>query len=111
MLAIGLSICFLLSWGANAIGLAPIVGAFAAGLILDEVHFKDFKGWEHMGGYSPLGEGKVELQSVLETMEKANPNANIMHELDGSAGMPYSARQTAEISRKYLESLGYTFRS
>jgi inosose dehydratase len=64
-----------------------------------------------MGGYCPLGEGKVDLKSVLETMEKANPNANIMHELDGSANMPYTPRQTAEISKKYVESLGYSFRS
>jgi Kef-type K+ transport system membrane component KefB len=32
----------LLAYLAGAIGLAPIVGAFAAGLILDEVHYKDF---------------------------------------------------------------------
>ena len=42
LLAVGLSFCFFLSWLANAIGLAPIVGAFAAGLILDEVHYRDF---------------------------------------------------------------------
>jgi sugar phosphate isomerase/epimerase len=64
-----------------------------------------------MAGYVPLGEGKVDLKSVLETMEKANPNANIMHELDGSPNMPYTPRQTADISRKYVQSLGYTFRS
>lgn len=44
LLASGLVFCFLLAWAANAIGLAPIVGAFAAGLILEEVHFKDFTG-------------------------------------------------------------------
>jgi inosose dehydratase len=88
---------------------AQLVKDFAK--IIDHMHLKDFKGWEHMAGYSPLGEGKVDLKSVLETMEKANPNADIMHELDGSAGMPYTPRQTAEISRKYLQSLGYTFRS
>jgi inosose dehydratase len=88
---------------------AQLVKDFAK--IIDHMHFKDFKGWEHMGGYCPLGEGKVDLKSVLETMEKANPNANIMHELDGSANMPYTPRQTAEISRKYVQSLGYTFRS
>lgn len=38
---------FLLSWLADLIGLAAIVGAFAAGLVLDEVHFKDFKGEHH----------------------------------------------------------------
>ena len=38
----GLAFCFLLSWLADRIGLAPIVGAFAAGLILEEVHYRDF---------------------------------------------------------------------
>jgi Kef-type K+ transport system membrane component KefB len=42
LLALGLSFCFFLSWLANRIGLAPIVGAFAAGLILEQLHFKDF---------------------------------------------------------------------
>jgi Kef-type K+ transport system membrane component KefB len=34
--------CFLLAWAAGALGLAPIVGAFAAGLVLDEIHFEEF---------------------------------------------------------------------
>jgi inosose dehydratase len=99
------------------IGQAQKGGTDAAQMVKDfssiivHMHLKDFKGWEHMAGYCPLGEGKVDLKSVLETMEKANPNANIMHELDGSANMPYTARQTAEISKKYCQSLGYTFRS
>ena len=42
LLAVGLSFCFLLSWLANAIELAPIVGAFAAGLVLERVHYRDF---------------------------------------------------------------------
>ena len=88
---------------------AQLVKDFAS--IIVHMHFKDFKGWEHMAGYCPLGEGKVDLKSVLETMEKANPNANIMHELDGSANMPYTPRQTAEISKKFCQSLGYTFRT
>jgi len=44
LLALGLSFCFLLSWLANTIELAPIVGAFAAGLILEPVHYRDFVG-------------------------------------------------------------------
>ena len=44
LLAAGLSFCFLLSWLANAIELAPIVGAFAAGLILEPVHYRNFVG-------------------------------------------------------------------
>jgi Kef-type K+ transport system membrane component KefB len=42
LLATGLAFCFLLSWAAGAMGLAPIVGAFAAGLVLEETHFRDF---------------------------------------------------------------------
>ena len=42
LLTVSLVFCFLLAYLANAISLAPIVGAFAAGLILDEVHYKDF---------------------------------------------------------------------
>ena len=40
-----MAICFALifSYLAGVIGLAPIVGAFAAGLVLDAVHFKSFK--------------------------------------------------------------------
>jgi Kef-type K+ transport system membrane component KefB len=42
LLAAGLALCFLLAWAAARIGLAPIVGAFAAGLILEDVHYRDF---------------------------------------------------------------------
>jgi Kef-type K+ transport system membrane component KefB len=42
LLTIGLSFCFLLAWLADEIDLAPIVGAFAAGLILENVHYQDF---------------------------------------------------------------------
>jgi Kef-type K+ transport system membrane component KefB len=42
LLALGLAFCFLLAWLASALGLAPIVGAFAAGLILEDVHYKEF---------------------------------------------------------------------
>jgi Kef-type K+ transport system membrane component KefB len=44
LLAVGLSFCFLLAWLSNLIGLAPIVGAFAAGLILEALHYRDFVG-------------------------------------------------------------------
>ena len=38
-----LLVCFLLAYLAGEIGLAPIVGAFAAGLILDRIHFTKFR--------------------------------------------------------------------
>ena len=44
LLAAGLSFCFFVAWSAAAIGLAPIVGAFAAGLVLEDMHYRDFTG-------------------------------------------------------------------
>lgn len=51
LLAGGLGFCFLLSWAASAIGLAPLVGAFAAGLVLEDVHSEVFV----QRGEPPLG--------------------------------------------------------
>jgi Kef-type K+ transport system membrane component KefB len=42
LLTTALVFCFLLSYLAAAIGLAPIVGAYAAGLILEDVHWREF---------------------------------------------------------------------
>jgi Kef-type K+ transport system membrane component KefB len=41
LVASALVICFVFSWLANVIGLAPIVGAFAAGLILERAHYHE----------------------------------------------------------------------
>jgi inosose dehydratase len=92
-------------------------GADAAKVIKDfksitaHMHLKDYKGWEHFAGYCPLGQGTVDLKSILDTMEGANPNANIMHELDGSTHQPYTPMETAQIAKVYLQKLGYTFRA
>ena len=42
LLATALVFCFFMAWLASVIGLAPIVGAYAAGLILEQVHYRDF---------------------------------------------------------------------
>ena len=92
-------------------------GADAAKVVRDflpitiHMHLKDYKGWEHFAGYCPLGEGKVDLEAILDMVEGANPNANIMHELDGSPNAPYTPLQTAQIGVAYLQKLGYTFRA
>ena len=40
LLAVGLCFCFFVSWAASAVGLAALVGAFAAGLVLEDVPFR-----------------------------------------------------------------------
>ena len=92
-------------------------GADAAKVVKDflpitvHMHLKDWIGGEHMAGYCPLGMGKVDLKAILDMVEGANPEANIMHELDGSPKMPYTPLETAQIGKAYLQKLGYTFRT
>ena len=61
VLALSLSLCFGLAWLAAKAGLAPIVGAFAAGLVLEDVHFED-----HVArGEKPLHESLHALTALL----------------------------------------------
>jgi Kef-type K+ transport system membrane component KefB len=50
LIGVSLAFCFLLSYLSGVAGLAPIVGAFAAGLILEPVHFQTFgeRGIHHL---------------------------------------------------------------
>lgn len=50
LLTTALAFCFGMAYLASVIGLAPIVGAYAAGLILEDVHFQDFRnrGEQHL---------------------------------------------------------------
>lgn len=71
LLAVALAFCFFLSWLSSAIGLAPIVGAFAAGLILEPVHYRDFHergehGLEEL--VAPIGSFLVPIFFVLMGM-------------------------------------------
>ena len=92
-------------------------GAEAAKVVKDflpitvHMHLKDWVGGEHFAGYCPLGQGKVDLKAILDMVEGANPSANIMVELDGSPKQPYTPLETAQISKAYLEKLGYRFRT
>jgi Kef-type K+ transport system membrane component KefB len=59
--ALALGFCFLLAWLASEAGLAPIVGAFAAGLVMEDVHFQD-----HLKrGERPLHESLHALTGLL----------------------------------------------
>jgi Kef-type K+ transport system membrane component KefB len=61
VLALSLGLCFLLAWIAAKAGLAPIVGAFAAGLVLEDVHFEGLV----KRGERPLHESLHGLTALL----------------------------------------------
>ena len=54
------ALLMLLAWAADAVGLAGIVGAFAAGLIIDE---------EYFGETAPTPGGKASVESIIAPIE------------------------------------------
>jgi Kef-type K+ transport system membrane component KefB len=61
VLTLSLGFCFVLAYLALKAGLAPIVGAFAAGLVLEDVHFEDHV----QRGEPPLHESLEPLTALL----------------------------------------------
>ncbi|MDB4802889.1 cation:proton antiporter [bacterium] len=55
LVSTSLVICFGLAYLANLVGLAPIVGAFAAGLILEHAHYQELGKKEHVELEEALG--------------------------------------------------------
>lgn len=49
MVSLAIAFCFAMSWAAARVGLAPIVGAFAAGLVVDETHYRELRGRDPKG--------------------------------------------------------------
>lgn len=65
-LTLALSFCLIFAWLAGFIGLAPIIGAFAAGLVLDPIHFRFFKPERHVEDLiEPLGHFLIPIFFVV----------------------------------------------
>jgi len=68
-LLFGLGLAFLFSWLANWMGLATIVGAFAAGLVLEELFLDELKGHSLRDMLSPIESLVVPVFFVLMGMQ------------------------------------------
>jgi Kef-type K+ transport system membrane component KefB len=71
LLTSAVAFCLLLAWTAHLFGLAPIIGAFAAGLVLDEVSFESVPRYEKgdlQALLAPIGTIFVPLFFVLTGM-------------------------------------------
>jgi inosose dehydratase len=79
--------------------------------IIHHMHLKDYSGGEAFLGYSPLGQGKVNIPAILAMMDGKAMDGMVMVELDNSPNQPIAALETARIARAYLQKLGVTFRS
>jgi inosose dehydratase len=79
--------------------------------ILTHMHLKDYKGWQYYGGYCPLGMGMVDIPAILKMVESKDLRTGVMVELDPSKDGPMTPLETAKVSKKYLEKMGYKFRT
>jgi inosose dehydratase len=79
--------------------------------IVAHMHLKDYSGGEQYAGYCPLGVGKVDIPKILDLVEGAGHNPDIMVELDPSKGQPQTPLETARTSKAYLQKQGYKFRT
>ena len=83
--------------------------------LIEHVHLKDYAGGDNgYVGYSPLGQGKVDLKKILKMLEaRRNKMAGmIMFELDAGrkADMTITEFEAAKLSHDYLKKLGYKFK-
>ncbi|MGY3214993.1 sugar phosphate isomerase/epimerase family protein [Mucilaginibacter sp. HD30] len=82
--------------------------------LIEHVHLKDFAGGDNgYLGYSPLGEGKVQLATIMDMLEKRKKKmaGMVMFELDydNRVKPPYSPLEAAKISRDFMAKLDYKF--
>jgi Kef-type K+ transport system membrane component KefB len=104
LLAAGLAWCFLLAWLAHVIGLAPIVGAFAAGLVLEASHDTAFTDRGERG----LGDLVHPLSSFLAPIFffTTGMRTNLAAFADGKIVLLAAALTVVAIAGKLISSLG-----
>ena len=79
--------------------------------LIHHMHLKDFSGGDAFLGYSPLGQGKVDIPAILAMMNGKAMDGMVMVELDSSPNQPIAAAETARIARDYLQKQGVALRS
>ena len=74
--------------------------------IIHHMHLKDFSGGDAFLGYSPLGQGKVDIPAILAMMNGKRIDGMVMVELDSSPNQPIPAIETARIARDVSAATG-----
>jgi inosose dehydratase len=81
--------------------------------LVQHMHLKDYNGKDpQLLGYSPLGQGRVDVPAILDIMEGRKISGMVMGELDNDwRNMdPTPPQDLLKQSRDYLETLGVKFR-
>ncbi|MFM7543619.1 MAG: cation:proton antiporter [Ignavibacteria bacterium] len=79
-LGFALSVGFAFAYIAHMIGLAPIVGAFTAGLMLDSVHFKYFQEPGYVSEFKrAVGDADKQVQEKVQIIAEEHHEKHIEH--------------------------------
>jgi inosose dehydratase len=81
--------------------------------IVEHMHLKDYGGKDdHLLGYCPLGQGKVDVPAILDIMDGRKISGMVMVELDNDwhSMSPTPPAELVKQSHDYLESQGVQFR-
>ncbi|MGA1278477.1 MAG: cation:proton antiporter [Candidatus Kapaibacteriota bacterium] len=82
-LTFALSIGFAFAYIAYLIGLAPIVGAFTAGLMLDSVHFKHFHEPSYVSDFKrAVNDADMQVQQKVQVIAEEQQEKHIEHILE-----------------------------
>ncbi len=95
--------------GANAL---QVVKDFLP--LVQHMHLKDYNGRDpHLLGYCPLGQGEVDIPGILDLMDGRKIRGMVMGELDNDPKnlSPIPPLELVRTSKKYLQTLGVTFRT
>jgi len=82
--------------------------------LVQHMHLKDYNGKDqHLAGYCPLGQGRVDVPAILDLMASRKISGMVMIELDNDPRdlSPTPPGTLAKESRDYLKSLGVKFRA
>ncbi len=80
--------------------------------VIAHVHLQDFDGGKKHDGYCPVGKGRVDMQGVIEALEKSRQDFMLMVELNPAQSQDGSVEGVTELamaSKRKLAALGYTF--
>lgn len=81
--------------------------------LVQHMHLKDFNGKDdHLVGYCPLGQGRVDVPAILGLMDGRKISGMVMVELDNNPKNPSPTppEKLAEESQLYLKKAGVKFR-
>jgi inosose dehydratase len=96
-----------------AAAIDPVTAIRQFGDIIAHVHVKDYDGGTRHDGYTPVGQGRIDVAAIMKALESLSGEFMVMAELNpdaaGNRADATTPRRVAQQSKSAFESLGYRF--